>query len=297
MNQQFEELAKTTLQEEQLINNNNNSNNKLTIEDKSAKSPDFFQDDKSVKKEKLGKKYTTTRVKSRSFLSDISYMGTNKEDFYNENFVFDIYTLITKNLNLFSLDRKLSDQKKHEMIYMLWKECMPASFYKHICSQENFLYLNGKNVLYPKVSEIINDFLDVDKKNYVQLRNNLSQFKNIFPHVYSNVYAEIYCSTERRGFDLKSIFQIVFKASKDKEKAEHLGKHPQNYVPKHAVMSKFEQKSIKTDSFNKEEEKGVKELVEKSKIKRREVTEKNKLLKKKEKLKTARNLKKKCGID
>ena len=31
-----------------------------------------------------------------------------------------------KNLNSFSLDRKLADSNKHEMIYMFWKECMPS---------------------------------------------------------------------------------------------------------------------------------------------------------------------------
>ena len=50
------------------------------------------------------------------------------------------------------------------------------------------------------------------------LRNNLSQFKNIFQYVYSNVYPEIYSSTKRRGFDLKSTFYIVVKAYKDKKK-------------------------------------------------------------------------------
>ena len=50
------------------------------------------------------------------------------------------------------------------MIYMLWKECMSRAIFKNICSKQNFLYLNGKNVLYPKVAEIINDFLDADKK-------------------------------------------------------------------------------------------------------------------------------------
>ena len=63
------------------------------------------------------------------------------------------------------------------------------------------------------------------KKLYELLKNNLSQFKNIFLYGYSNVYPEIYCSTNRKGFYLKSIFHIVFKAYKDK-KIEHLGKKP-----------------------------------------------------------------------
>ena len=70
---------------------------------------------------------------------------------YNENFIFDVYLLVTKNLNPFSLDRKLNDKNKHEMIYILWKECMQQRFYQHICKEKNFLYLSGKNVLQPKV--------------------------------------------------------------------------------------------------------------------------------------------------
>ena len=48
----------------------------------------------------------------------------------------------------------------------------------------NFLYLNRKNVLQPKVSEIITDFLNEGKKNDIELRNNLSQYKDIFQYVY-----------------------------------------------------------------------------------------------------------------
>ena len=56
---------------------------------------------------------------------------------------------------------------------------MPQPFYKHICKDENFLYLNGKNVLQPKVSDIITEFLKEEKENYLELRNNLSHYKDI----------------------------------------------------------------------------------------------------------------------
>ena len=154
LSQEFEKLVKATLTEKQLIsnnNNNNNNNNKSKYKDMtdgSAKSPDFFQDNKSIKKPE--RKYTTTRIKSINFLSNISYVGINKEDFYNENFIFDIYLLITKNLNHFLLDRKLNDLNKNEMIYMIRKECIPAAFYKYICQEENFIYLNRKKRLAAK---------------------------------------------------------------------------------------------------------------------------------------------------
>ena len=79
--------------------------------DESAKSQDFFQNSKPSEK-----KYTTTRIKSRNFLSNIAYVGINKEDFYN--FTFDVYLLVTKNLNPLLLDRKSGDKNKHEMIHM-----------------------------------------------------------------------------------------------------------------------------------------------------------------------------------
>ena len=95
------------------------------------------------------------------------------------------------------------------MTYMLWKECMPQKFYNNICKENNFLYLNGKNVLQPRVSEITTECLKEGDENYIELRNNLSQYKTIFQYVYSNVFPEIYCSTERRRFDLKSAFHYI----------------------------------------------------------------------------------------
>ena len=62
-----------------------------------------------------------------------------------------------------------------------------------------------------------------------------------------------------------------------------MGKNPQNYESVHNETCVYEQKPIKIDDFNEAYEKEVKERVEKAKIKRREVVEKNKLKKKKEK--------------
>ena len=88
-------------------------------------------------------KYFPTRIKSRNFLLNISYTGISKNDFYIENFILDVYVLLVKNLNSFSLSRKISDKTKHEMVYMLWRECIPPDFYRYICEEKNFIYLNG----------------------------------------------------------------------------------------------------------------------------------------------------------
>ena len=62
-----------------------------------------------------------------------------------------------------------------------------------------------------------------------------------------------------------------------------LGKSPHNSEEIRDETCVYEQKPIKIDDFNEDEEKEVKERAEKRKQKRREVTENNKLLKKREK--------------
>ena len=160
--EQFNQLLYAALKVEQQQENQYQPEQKEQMMiDESAKSQDFFQENKNI-----SRKCTTTRIKSRNVLSNITYVGISKEDCHNENFVFDVYLLLTKNLNPFSLDRKLVDKNKHEIIYVLWKECIPSSFYKHICKEQYFLYLNGKNVLQPKVVDIITDFIRKDENNY-----------------------------------------------------------------------------------------------------------------------------------
>ena len=99
--------------------------------------------------------------------------------------------------------------------------------------------------------EIITHFLNEDEGNYKELRNNLSSYKNIFQYIYSNVFPEIYCSTEKRGFDLKSNFHIIFKTYKDKKQLESsLGKNLDNYESIRNEIYTYEQKPINVDDFN-----------------------------------------------
>ena len=91
LNTEFRNLIIQTL-----IQDNQEQVEKMTTpenRDKSAKSPDFFQHNEAIKRKTSIKPYTTTRIKLRNFLSNILYVDINKEDFSNQNFVFDIYAL------------------------------------------------------------------------------------------------------------------------------------------------------------------------------------------------------------
>ena len=148
--EQFNQLVETTLKVEQQQEKHQPEQEEQMMIDESAKMQDFSQENRNI-----DNKYMTARIKSRNFLSNIAYVGISKEDYYNENFVFDVYLLLTKNLNPFSLDRKLADKNKYEMIYMPWRECIPLKFYKHLCKEQNFLYLNGKMCFSRKLSVLL----------------------------------------------------------------------------------------------------------------------------------------------
>lgn len=78
-----------------------------------------------------------------------------EDDLFDKSFVFDVYVLTTKNINPFLLKQKNFNPKYREMIHVFWEDCNNPSFYKHICEPDNFKYLNGKNVIYPRVAEIL----------------------------------------------------------------------------------------------------------------------------------------------
>ena len=150
------------------------------------KSQDSSQTNKIINRNKI--KYTTTRIeysstriKSRNFLSNISYNGIGKNAFYNENFTLDVFVLLVKNLNPFSLNRKITDKTKHEMVYMLWRECIPQEFYKYICEEQNFMFLNGRDINQAGVLEIVGNFINQGKENLRLLQEYLSRYKDIIP--------------------------------------------------------------------------------------------------------------------
>ena len=77
--------------------------------------------------------------------------------------------------------------------------------------------------------------------------------------MYCNVYPEVYCTIEKRGFDLKSNFHILFKTYKDKIQTRSIEKNPNNYENIRKETNTYEQKAINIDDFNDSEEAEVKE--------------------------------------
>lgn len=83
-------------------------------------------------------------------------------------------------------------------------------FYKHICKNNNFIYLSRKNFLYPKTSEIVWRFIEENIDNYKYMKEYFQKYANVVEYVYSKVYPDVYPSTEYRDINLKSEFQVLF---------------------------------------------------------------------------------------
>ena len=194
------------------------------------------------------KPYMRSRIKTRNVLSNISYTGVKREDFADNNFTFDTITLLTKNINPFSLDRKIVD----DIIYMLWDVCIEKTFYKHICENNNFIYLNSKNVLYSKTAQIVLDYLNKDASNIVQLRKCLQNHMKTIQFVYSRCFPEIYSLIDKRGINLKSEFLLTFKLWKDKKKFSTISINEKKSEDEQPLEKKIE-----------EDEKLIKQLQEK----------------------------------
>ena len=112
-------------------------------------------------------------------LSEFPTLESTREIFIKEISFWCLF-VVDKKVNPFSVDQKLCDQNKYEMIYKLWKEYIPLDFDKFICREEDFLYLNNKNVLYTKIAELVWKFTTEYYKNYSKPSITCSSLRKIF---------------------------------------------------------------------------------------------------------------------
>ena len=96
---------------------------------KSAR-PGFFQDNNNIKKKTT--KYSNKKVKIRNLLTNVSYRRYKPEDVEKTNFVLDVFSFLTQNLNPSGLERKLETLLKRGYIKMIWDSCVPHRFTKFI---------------------------------------------------------------------------------------------------------------------------------------------------------------------
>ena len=71
--------------------------------------------------------------------------------------------------------------------------------------------MNGKNVLYARMAEIVWDHISKDENNFEKMNKRLAENKEIFQYRYLKCYPDIYTLVEKRGIDLQGEFLKAFK--------------------------------------------------------------------------------------
>ena len=60
--------------------------------------------------------YSSTKVKTKNLLTNVSYRRFKQSDFNNQSFIIDILSFMVQNFNPINLDIKLEVEKERDMV-------------------------------------------------------------------------------------------------------------------------------------------------------------------------------------
>ena len=165
---------------------------------------DIFLSDKDLKKEK--KKYSSTKVKARNFLTNISYNGLKQKDYENRSFVIDIFAYLILYFNPYNVNGKFETELERAYINILWSMLMPQNFYIFVSKKENIQLLNKKNAKFQDAVEVIQLFIEnaenentTQEEQYDILKNYLTNYIKMYQFIFSNLFPKFFGKFDNRG--------------------------------------------------------------------------------------------------
>ena len=171
---------------------------------------DIFSDDKDLKKQekKEKKKYSSTKVKARNFLTNISYNGIKSKDYENRTFVIDIFAYLILYFNPYNINGKFESDLERSYINILWSQLLPQNFYIFVAKKENIQLLSKKNAKFQDAVEIIKLFIEnADKENTTQeeqyniLKFYLTKYIKMYQFIFANLFPKYYSKFNGRGIE------------------------------------------------------------------------------------------------
>ena len=166
---------------------------------------DIFSDDKAVKIS-----YSSTKIKARNFLTNVSYNRVTVADYKNKNFAIDCFTFLVLYLNPFYLERKFETDVEREFVNTLWAFLMPSNLYNHISQGENMKTLNRIKIKYQDTKDIILGFLEYDKGNFSVLSNVLEKNAILYQFLYGNLFPKCFSRVNDYGVRAKTLFNTYY---------------------------------------------------------------------------------------
>ena len=164
----------------------------------------IFLDDKAIKN------YSSTKVKARNFLTNVSYNRITTADYKNNNFVIDCFTFLILYLNPFYLERKFETNVEREFVNTLWMFLMPGNLYSYITQNENMKTLNKIKIKYQDAKEIVIGFIKHDQSNLSVLSEFLEKNAILYQFLYGNLFPKCFCRINDYGIRAKTLFSTYY---------------------------------------------------------------------------------------
>ena len=165
---------------------------------------DIFLDDKAIKN------YSSTKIKARNFLTNVSYNRITTVDYKNKNFVVDCFTFLILYLNPFYLERKFESNVEREFVNTLWMFLMPSNLYNYISQNENMTTLNKIKIKYHDAKKIILEFLQYDQGNLNVLSDYLEKNGILYQFLYGNLFPKCFSRINDYGVRAKTLFNTYY---------------------------------------------------------------------------------------
>ena len=231
--------------------------------------PNIFLDDndkvgekKSQKLVTRKRKYSTTKVKTRNILTNLSYARINRLDFDNRSYILDTLTFIIQYLNIFLLDLKLETELEKNMLMFVWENCLPAELTNFVSGKDNYDTLTKNNLKFKDVYLIVQDYMSRDENNYNEVKKMLKSNFDEIRYVFSTLFSKIYRRSIESGRQMKSKFDYSFSLWFNNKYSNNLKQQQQQQQPTtsrvgagkniddykaRTFVNEFEQKPIKNE--------------------------------------------------
>ena len=177
---------------------------------------DIFLNDKDLKKQK--KKYSSTKIKAKNFLTNVSYRGVKNGDFENRSFVLDIFAYLILYFNPYNLDEKFETEVEKDYVNILWSMLLPANFYNFVSQEENIKSLNKTNAKFQEALEIVKVFIEnadneglTQEQQYNSLKEYLTSYAKMYHLIFGNLFPKYFSKIDNYGFNTKIEFNTFYK--------------------------------------------------------------------------------------
>ena len=239
---------------------------------------DIFLSDKDLKKEK--KKYSSTKVKARNFLTNISYNGIKEKDYENRSFVIDIFAYLILYFNPCNVNGKFETEFERAYVNILWSMLLPQNFFIFVSKKENIQLLNKKNVKFQDAVEVITLFIEnaenkevSQEEQYDILKYYLKKYIKMYQLVFSNLFPKYFGKFDSRGIESNIEFTSYYSNYINQKNIIDWQANNQ-YWEEQAKKSQFNQEKVDSNSDSEVE------IINVKKIKKEEKEEEKKNIRK-----------------